>query len=696
MIIVPVVLSFVASALLATLGIILFARPLRQLQRTLFAATVSLLAVVEALIGAAFVTSTPDATATVLRILIVCSLLFLPLATAFFMVFGKPNGREILNRRIPWIALATILVGVVAFAVPADRIIREVLFLGDSFWGVNLAGFGRFLCVCMTLSLAYWFYVFENTWRSATIPEKTALKYPLVGMVTSGIITLVVLGRTLAISSLDGNYIAVHSTGVIALALCFMFATMRYRLFDVKVYVGRGVASSFVSISIAGAYLLALAMIAYLARTLGLPYDRLTLWVLAVFAVFSIVVVLVSGKAKRRIRRYLDENFYLNRYDYRKEWSHMVQLMATSSTIDQFLPDFISRLCESMMVESGVAWIDAGAGKAASYGPVDNGLSDRDAKTFRALLGPGSIHVADRGKDARIDEAIARSDQLQWVKAAAALGSGGQAIGLILLGPKALDLSYSEEDVGFLTTLSHQATATIENFLLERKIIDASQMDTFNRFASFVIHDLKNTMGMLSLTAENAEDNISDTEFQRDAMETIRRSVQKMQHLIRSLGAIESNPPLKREVTDLTALIEHQTHTLETIAKRRGISILFDGPPAIEAEVDPQAIERIVENLVHNAIDASPVGGVVRVGLANDDGAIRIDVADQGKGFDPDYLSDHAFRPFHSTKKEGLGIGLVMCKTLAEAHGGGMSIESRGREGARVTVRVPARVGPKG
>jgi putative PEP-CTERM system histidine kinase len=693
MTIVPIVLSFVASVLLAALGIALLARPRGQLQRTLFAATVLLLAVIEALVGAAFLVPL-SSTAAVLRILIICSLLFLPLATVFFLVFGKPNAREILSRRKPWIAIAAILAAVVAFTVPVDRVVGEVLSLGDSFWGITLTGLGRFLCVCLTLSLAYWFYVFENTWRSATIPEKTALKYPLVGMLTLGIITLVVLGRTLAISAIDGNYIAYHSTGVIALALCFMFATMRYRLFDVKVYVGRGVASSFVSISIAGAYLLALAMIASFARILGLPYDRLTLLVLAVFAVFSIVVVLVSGKAKRRIRRYLDENFYLNRYDYRKEWSHMVQLMATSSTIDQFLPDFISRLCESIMVESGLIWIHAGAGKTASYGPVDDGPSDRDTKTFRELLAPGSIHVCGRGTDARIDEAIVRSDGLQWAKAVTALGSGGEAIGLIVLGPKSLDLSYSEEDIGFLTTLSHQATATIENFLLERRIIDASQMDTFNRFASFVIHDLKNTMGMLSLTAENAEENINDVEFQRDAMETIRRSVQKMQHLIRSLGAVESNPPLMREVTDLSVLIEHETRALESVAESRGISIAFEGPPGLQAEVDPRAVERIVENLVHNAIDASPAGGVVRVRVANENGAIRIDVVDQGKGFDPEYLSENAFRPFRSTKKEGLGIGLVMCKTLAEAHGGSMSIESDDR-GARVTVWVPVGIGAK-
>jgi signal transduction histidine kinase len=696
MTIVPIVLSYVASALLAALGIVHFSKPNRKPQRTLFAAMVSLLAVIEALAGTAYLMPTANSTAVAVRILIGCSLFFLPVATAFFMIFGKPNESELLRQRAKWIALGTILTAIVAIAVPANRIISEVQFLDGSLWGATFTGFGKLLCVWVLLALVYWFYVFENTWRSATIPEKTTLKYPLVGMITTGIITLVVLGRILAISSIDGNYVAVHAAGVIALALCFLFATMRYRLFDVKVYVGRDFATSFVSISIAGAYLLALALIAYLARLLGLPYDWLTLWVVAVFAVFSIVVVLMSGKAKRRIRRYLDKNFYMNRFDYREEWSHMVQLMATSSTIDQFLPDFISRLCESMMVDSGLIWIDVGVGKSASYGPVDNHLSARDTKDLGDLLAPGTIHVSGRKRDVKIAESIAQSDQFQWAQAAAALGSGGQALGFILLGQKSLALSYSEEDVGFLKTLSHQATVTVENFLLERKIVDASQMDTFNRFASFVIHDLKNTMGMLSLTAENAKDNISDAEFQRDALDTIRRSVQKMQHLIQSLGAVEADPPLNEGMTDLSALIDSQMGALRTAAQQRGVSLTFDGEPAIQARVDAQAIERIVQNLVHNALDASPTGGAVRVNLTREDGTIRLDVVDQGEGFDPEYLRDRAFRPFQTTKKEGLGIGLMMCKTLAEAHGGGLSIESDARNGTRVTVRVPARAGSAG
>jgi signal transduction histidine kinase len=67
---------------------------------------------------------------------------------------------------------------------------------------------------------------------------------------------------------------------------------------------------------------------------------------------------------------------------------------------------------------------------------------------------------------------------------------------------------------------------------------------------------------------------------------------------------------------------------------------------------------------------------------------VRIAVNDSGPGFDPDYLRDHLFHPFYSTKKQGLGIGLIMCKSLVEANGGKISVANA--QGATVSVALPA------
>ena len=91
-----------------------------------------------------------------------------------------------------------------------------------------------------------------------------------------------------------------------------------------------------------------------------------------------------------------------------------------------------------------------------------------------------------------------------------------------------------------------------------------------------------------------------------------------------------------------------------------------------------------------NAFEASPKGGTVSVSVAREDDVwANITVRDAGPGFDPVYLRERLFHPFYSTKKEGLGVGLVLCKSLAEAHGGSISIESDSGAGAAVTVMLP-------
>jgi two-component system sensor kinase FixL len=97
-----------------------------------------------------------------------------------------------------------------------------------------------------------------------------------------------------------------------------------------------------------------------------------------------------------------------------------------------------------------------------------------------------------------------------------------------------------------------------------------------------------------------------------------------------------------------------------------------------------------VENLVINAIEAVAEGGTIEVRVARHGETLTVIVSDDGPGFDREYLADSLFRPFMSTKKNGLGVGLVLCKSLAEAHGGSISVSSLPGGGATVKVEMSA------
>ncbi len=277
-----------------------------------------------------------------------------------------------------------------------------------------------------------------------------------------------------------------------------------------------------------------------------------------------------------------------------------------------------------------------------------------------------------------------------WVRVISFLTIVGEARGFIALGPKDFGRVWTEEDREFLATITDQAALTLENLLMEERYLESKQLESFNRFASFVIHDLKNTVGMLSLTAENARDNIHDKEFQADAIDTVERSVQKMRQLIDSLNAHKAPAAISKTMTDLTATTEDRIASVEQLASKKGVTLNLESGINSKVFVDPAAMSRILDNLVLNSIEAITDGGSVEVRLTLEDETLTIVVCDDGPGFDISYLEEKLFRPFMSTKKNGLGVGLVLCKSLTEAHGGHISVSNLPTGGATVKVEIPA------
>jgi signal transduction histidine kinase len=126
--------------------------------------------------------------------------------------------------------------------------------------------------------------------------------------------------------------------------------------------------------------------------------------------------------------------------------------------------------------------------------------------------------------------------------------------------------------------------------------------------------------------------------------------------------------------------------------------VIACAPALPKIDADPDAIERVLTNLISNAIKYSPAGSVVRVVARAHDGGVAIDVADCGRGIPAEALG-RIFEPYYRVPDaagaaRGTGIGLAVVKALVEAHGGAVEVESAPTLGTRVTVLLPASPGP--
>ena len=114
-----------------------------------------------------------------------------------------------------------------------------------------------------------------------------------------------------------------------------------------------------------------------------------------------------------------------------------------------------------------------------------------------------------------------------------------------------------------------------------------------------------------------------------------------------------------------------------------------NGQTALGVDGDRQLLTRAIINLIGNAIKYSDDGMEIRCALANADGRIRLTIADQGAGMTEEQLSK-LFRPFHTTKTNGNGLGLATTRKIIIAHGGSIDVQSEPGRGTKFTIRLPA------
>jgi hypothetical protein len=260
--------------------------------------------------------------------------------------------------------------------------------------------------------------------------------------------------------------------------------------------------------------------------------------------------------------------------------------------------------------------------------------------------------------------------------------------GFILQGEDISGDPYVENDFEYLRTLTTQAAVQIKHVLLTQDLMTAREIDTFNNMTSFLMHDLKNLTNSLALVSQNARYNIDNPEFQRDAIKTIDSTVARMKGLIEKLSSASNTFEIKKTSVDLDEVINKAISKV-VVPKGKKIALTKELEKMPSINVDSQAIEMVIVNIISNAFSAIEREGIVRITASVNEDNMIIKVADNGVGISGDFLQNSLFRPFKTTKKTGFGIGLYQCKTIIEAHGGSIEVESALRKGTTFTIRLP-------
>lgn len=217
------------------------------------------------------------------------------------------------------------------------------------------------------------------------------------------------------------------------------------------------------------------------------------------------------------------------------------------------------------------------------------------------------------------------------------------------------------------------------------------ERQAWQRLIRVLGHELNNSLAPIKSVAENLGSMLGRKDRAPDWQEDMRAGLNviaaRTDGLARFMNAYarlaKLPPPAFRDV-DIGSCVRR----VVGLERRLGIDLATG--PEIQIEADPDQLEQVLINLLHNAVDASlETGGGVRVGWSQSNGYVEVWVEDDGPGI-PN--STNLFVPFFTTKPSGSGIGLVLSRQIAEAHGGSLVLENReSHRGAEARLRLPTR-----
>ena len=429
-----------------------------------------------------------------------------------------------------------------------------------------------------------------------------------------------------------------------------------------------------------GIYLLIVGLVTKIFIKMGFSLSAFLSFLAAFFVFFLFISLIFSRSLKQRLSLFIDRSFYRNRYDYRREWGNLNERLGTLLDMDELIAEVKNIVKQILQVET-----------------ADVLLENLDAELTEWLLRYGepiSIEELSR-KQPGLYEQNRQNLEKSGAYILVSLNAKQKLLGILAVGNKAQPKTFSNEDTELLKNISRQVSVAILNARFSEELIVTREMEHFHKLSSFIIHDLKNSISMLSMLARNADKNFDNPEFQRDALDTISGTIAKMNKLMQKLSALPKKLELNTKPANINALIE-ETVSKSKIDSMPSIKLLkqFDDIPQLT--IDAEYMQEVIRNLLLNAIEAMPNGGslTIETGLYKDTGSlngkyVQMSFKDTGCGMSGEFIHSRLFKPFQSSKGRGFGIGLYQCKTIIEAHKGKIDAESRPGEGTTFTIRLP-------
>ncbi len=463
---------------------------------------------------------------------------------------------------------------------------------------------------------------------------------------------------------------------------------------SLDVFVSRRMVFHSAAILGAGTYLTLMALGGYAIRFLGGDWGTLAQVIFLFGAALLLFALMFSGQVRARVRVFLSKHFFNYKYDYREEWLSFIGALASEEPGPGLSERILQALAAIVDSPGGLLWVvdeQTGRFELASEwnatGPAAVAADDALVEFLKT-----SEWLVDLDEWAVAPEVYASLTLPAWLAAierawlVIPLFQNRRMIGMVLLLQSRAAHTINWEDRDLLKTAASQAASYLALSRASAELANARQFEAFNRLSAYVVHDLKNVVGQLSLVVANAKKFGHKQEFVDDAMATVDNAVNKMQRMLTQLR--------QGREAQRSSVAVRLSPLLEEVVRQRSaqqpVPVFSAGDTGVSVIAEHDRLAAVIEHVVQNAQEASAADGRVELRLTSDSQNAVIEIQDNGCGMDEKFIRDRLFRPFDTTKgNAGMGIGAYECREFVRGLGGEVQVHSRPGEGTLFRLSLP-------
>lgn len=613
---------------------------------------------------------------------------------AFSLSYSRGNAKESLLRW-RYVLIVALLIPIGVAILTGLPVKMRPLESGHGWWlpfgaalgTINLLNLGAYVLILSNL---------EKTVRAAVGTIQWRIKFAILGLAAIFAARIYTATQSLLYSGRSMDLAVVESLALILGCFLLVIAYARRGFAKLDVYPSRKALQSSLTILLVGGYLVIVGILAQALEHLGRAQAFRAQALLVLLVTLLLGGLLLSDRLRLQVRQAITRHFRRPVHDYREVWTNLTQCL--SAVFDQKelcrrSTELIASTFDALSVD---LWILDNGRQSLVLGASTSGL-DGSARMTESSVSIPSIHDVRNSRPISLGkETVPWARELNNVGAPQFRNGGGricvpliandEVIGVIILADRVDGLPYELDEFDMLQCIGDQVAAALLRMRINSELMQSKELEAFQTMSAFFVHDLKNAAASLSLTLENLPVHFNDPVFRSDTFRGLQRTVGRIHQLIARLSGLRNQLELNPTEVDLNGLI---VETFQQLGPESIACVTHELSPVPKVRADPEQLQSVIQNLLLNARDAVEGKGHIRVETCTRDGRAILSIQDDGCGMTAQFVKESLFRPFQSTKKNGLGIGMFQSSQIIKAHRGSIDVETAPGHGTRFLVSLP-------